>query len=534
MGYLLAFFLSGDYSIIEIFDDGRVIVYRKNGQIDPIPARNFRSAYACSIPPFEDDSSFSPPICLLTSGGQAFEFYGVDLLNQIWLFSIQFDPLEVRRSLFHTHPTWRITAICRYGQHLLVGTKQGTLFQVSSCDEQILCRLRDREIMKVLKMGDAIVMMDQMDGMWIREKSLQFYDNQRGVRGVMQDHVVGVLNGALCLYPSLESLPISNGILDFCFLSSSTLICLYESGSLLRIEVDSSIWNAPSSVSCDTHSILRDLKRSTSSISQIHSQNQALFDRLVWKKEVTQTFDSFSISLSDVQLHLSDESILCELKKAIPLCVSSLLMIVEDVEGEVHASVHIVSHASSSRMVQIAEISQSAVSTLWTLSIGLIAVKDQQRIVSKMMTVGSFSLLDVGLTEAHREQGVVAPPPQQIHMVDSLPSEDVRKVVSDLEKVGMRIEVVCCGDSRKLLLRGSDSESVQRVRVFLCDWMAKKMKEGTGWLVDLLNQTQFVEEQIRIVEDINPGNDRKEWLLAINALLEVNEILANKLLYCFC
>lgn len=153
-------------------------------KIDPIPTRNFRSAYACSIPPFEDDSSFSPPICLLTSGGQAFEFYGVDLLNQIWLFSIQFDPLEVRRSLFHTHPTWRITAICRYGQHLLVGTKQGTLFQVSSCDEQILCRLRDREIMKVLKMGDAIVMMDQMDGMWIREKSLQFYDNQRGVRGV--------------------------------------------------------------------------------------------------------------------------------------------------------------------------------------------------------------------------------------------------------------------------------------------------------------------------------------------------------------
>ena len=48
-------------------------------------------------------------------------------------------------------------------------------------------------------------------------------------------------------------------------------------------------------------------------------------------------------------------------------------------------------------------------------------------------------------------------------------------------------------------------------------WMAKKMKEGTGWLVDLLNQTQFVEEQIRIVEDINPGNDRKERLLAINA-----------------
>ena len=495
--------------------------------------------YYCEIPPEDNQSEFTPPIHLLTTGSQSFEYYGVDLINQIWLFTIKFSPCQVQQSLFSSHPTWQITSFSLFGLFLYVGTKEGIIYQVSAHEQVSVCQIQNREIMFIQKTNNRLIWVDSLDVLWIKEEekeeaqgeSLQSYENQKGIRNVLNDRVIGLLNGMICVYPSRETISIASNLIDFLFVSNSLLLCLSESGSVTQIEVNASIWNSISERSIDFSSTFRELKRSTSVISHIHTRNLAQFSQLEWEGETNRVFSQFSISRDSVRLHLSDSMILCELNQSLPSCVSSLLVTVEDLQGEVNATVHnILYNAGSSRTICIATIDQSVVSSIWTLSFALIAVKEQKQIVSKSISVGWFSLLDLGIARVQREQSVLSLPPQPVHLIGSWQQKDLQEQIKSLGIDGVELELVHREKNDFVFIKGSDEEAIQRVRVVLCRKMLDRLKEGHGWTINLSKDLATLDELISTVENVNPGRSREERLKAIQTVLDINEKLSKMIL----
>ena len=381
--------------------------------------------------------------------------------------------------------------------------------------------------------------MDSLDVLWIKEEekeeaqgeSLQSYENQKGIRNVLNDRVIGLLNGMICVYPSLETIAIASNLIDFLFVSNSLLLCLSESGLVTQIEVNASIWNSISERSIEFSSTFRELKRSTSIISHIHARNLAQFNQLEWEGETNRVFSQFSISRDSVRLHLSDSMILCELNQSLPSCVSSLLVTVEDLQGEVNATVHnILYNAGSSRTICIATIDQSVVSSIWTLSFALIAVKEQKQIVSKSISVGWFSLLDLGIARVQREQSMLSLPLQPVHLIGSWQHKDLQEQIKSLGIDGVELELVHREKNDFVFIKGSDEEAIQRVRVVLCRKMIDKLKEGNGWTVNLSMDLDQLDELITTIQNVNPGRSREERLKAVKTVLEINEKLSKMIL----
>ena len=530
--------MSGAHSVLEISKEGKVNYHRTGKPSISIPTKHFRSVYYCEIQSEEDQSEFIPPIHLLTKGGQSYEFYGVDLINQIWLISIEFAPCQIHQSLFSTHPTWHITSFTSFGPFLYVGTDEGIAYQVSSHEQRSVCHLQNRSISFIRKTNHRLILVDSLDGLWIKEeeekeeKSLQFFENQNGIRNVWNDRVIGLSNGMICVYPSLETISIASNLIDFLFVSNSLLLCLSESGSVTQIEVNSSIWNSMSERTIESSSAFRELKRSTSIISHIHSRNIAQFNQLEWEKETNRLFSQVSISPEAVRLHLSDSMILCELNQSLPSCVSSLLVLVEDLQGEVSATIHsIVFNAGSSHTLCIAHTEDSVVSSIWTLSFALIAMKEQKQIVSKAISVGWFSLVDLGIARVRREQSMLTLPPQPIHLIGSWKQNDLQEqLTTSLGIDGVELEIVHREKNDFVFLKGSDEEAIQRVRVVLCRKMLDRLKEGNGWTINLSKDLEALDELISTVEAVNPGRSREERLKAIQTVLEINEKLSKLIL----
>ena len=536
LGYLLVFHLSGTHSIIEISKDGNVNYHRAGKPSVSIPTQHFRNVYYCEIRLEENQSEFTPPIHLLTMGGQSYEFYGVDLLNQIWLISIQFDPCQIHQSLFSTHPTWNITSFTSFGPFLYVGTNEGIVYQVSSHEQRSVCHLQNRSISFIRKTNHRFILVYSLDGLWLKEEkegeSLQFYENQNGIRNVLNDRVIGLLNGMICVYPSRETISIASNLIDFLFVSNSLLLCLSESGSVMQIEVDSSIWNSMTERTIESSSTFRELKRSTSIISHIHSRNIAQFNQLEWEKETNRLFSQVSIAPEAVRLHCSDSLILCELDQSLPSCVSSLLVVVEDLQGEVIATIHsIACNAGSSHTICIAHTEDNVVSSIWTLSFALIAMKEQKQIGSKAISVGWFSLVDLGIARIRREQTMLTLPPQPIHLIGSWKQNELQEqLATSLGIDGVELEIVHREKNDFVFLKGSDEEAIQRVRVVLCRKMLDRLKEGHGWTINLSKDLATLDELISTVENVNPGRSREERLKAIQTVLDINEKLSKMIL----
>ena len=539
---MLSFHLSGKHSILEISKDGVVTCYGTGTSSSSIPTQHFRNVYYCEIPSGESQSEFTPPVHLLTTGGQSFEFYGVDLINQIWFLAVEFNPCQVHQSLFSAHPTWQITSFSSFGPFLFVGTKEGIAYQVSAHEQRSVCRLQNREISFIQKTNHRLILVDSANTFWIKEdqqsgegSSLQCYENQNGIRSVLNDRVIGLSNGMICVYPSLETISIASNLIDFLFVSNSLLLCLSESGSVTQIEVNASIWNSTTQRANESSSAFRELKRSTSVISHIHSRNIAQFNQLEWEKETTKVFSQVSIPREAVRVHLSDSMILCELSQALPSCVTSLLVIVEDLQGEVNASIHsVLYHEGFSHTICVAHTDESVVSSIWTLSFALIARKEKKQIVSKTMSVGWFSLVDLGIARIRGEKSVLTLPPQPVHLIGSWEQKDLKEQITNLGIDGVELEIVHREKNDFVFLKGSDVEAIQRVRVVLCRKMLDKLKEGNGWPLNLPKDLETLDELISTVESVNPGRSREERLKAIKTLWEINEKLSKMILSTVC
>lgn len=476
------------------------------------------------------------PFCVIrkiASSPSSFCFFGCDLFNRIWRFTIQLDESTclVQSSLLYSNPSWKVETFASADSVLVVCCEDGHVYSMT---DDVFSPLQTfdppRHVRSVLPYSDQILLIDTEGNLISRESSFSLPLDPSGTNHLIVDNtILYISDGELKTwrFPSSISFPRDTSVRCMALdVSSRRLLLVHSHGSVTLHPLDAD--SAP--VTNSAPMAPNDLMTSSRAFHQLGVENSSLFNTLSMREKARELLAGIPSTIEAQWRVDVGGNVGCRLAVSLE-GVSCVQLVLRGVSSDCCVQSVAVRNGSGICDIRFEGI-PLVLNGVCEAELRCITWVGDTPPLTKSISLGHVSLIDMGQS-SRLGSSMSRGPDRQVTMslVETPSGGHSLDSLGLKERIGsVHCQLLSSGPNQQLLLQGPDVRSLLLARSHVLQRMLDQWGRGTkGWMTNYPQQ-QSIEECMRRLEAL-PERIPDQ----IKEMTEVNDALASLLLpSCVC